>query len=307
MSSTGLPSPLSSPTTSSFATDQLPPLPEIQSEQIRQRIFTHSSGLPRCHKHVFQAPEDDPPVDNEEFGHLGDQVFALAVTDAIQKRYPHLRVGPASKLRDRIKRKDMLAKICKSYGLHVRLNLPERQASQGVQAHVFKAYVGGVYRDQGADVASNWLISLLRPQVEVAYRSVREDHLLSPDTEVPQQLETPTARDSSRFSSTSSEGASPALPSYFAGGPRDHRQLPAPQASMPRQSSGQAGDGVDTRRAVTDNPRVRRRRRRRSSPRDGGSEDADGTLTQRHPPLATGLGSTDSSRKRLRAEGTNDG
>jgi len=140
-----------------------------------------------------------------------------------------------------------------------------------------------------------------------ASRSVREDHLLSPDTEVPQQLETPTARDSSRFSSTSSEGASPALPSYFAGGPRDHRQLPAPQASMPRQSSGQAGDGVDTRRAVTDNPRVRRRRRRRSSPRDGGSEDADGTLTQRHPPLATGLGSTDSSRKRLRAEGTNDG
>ncbi len=30
------------------------------------------------------------------FGHLGDQVFALAVTDAIQELHPHLRVGPAS-------------------------------------------------------------------------------------------------------------------------------------------------------------------------------------------------------------------
>jgi hypothetical protein len=63
MSSTGHPSPLSS---SSFAADPLPPLPEIQFEQTRQRIFTHSSGLPRCHKHAFQAPEDDPPIDNEE-------------------------------------------------------------------------------------------------------------------------------------------------------------------------------------------------------------------------------------------------
>jgi hypothetical protein len=59
------PSPLSSLTTSSFAADPPPPLPEIRSEQIRKRVFTHSS-LPRCHKHVFQAPEDDPPVDNEE-------------------------------------------------------------------------------------------------------------------------------------------------------------------------------------------------------------------------------------------------
>jgi hypothetical protein len=102
---------------------------------------------------------------------------------------------------------------------------------------------------------------------------MREVHLLLPDTEVPPQLE-PTARDSSRFSPTLSEGASPALPSYPAGRSRDHYQHPPMQANMPRQSSAQAGDDVGTRRAVTDNPRVRRRRRRRSSPRDGGSEDA---------------------------------
>jgi hypothetical protein len=29
-------------------------------------------------------------------GHIGDQVFGLAVTNLIQDLYPHLRVGPAS-------------------------------------------------------------------------------------------------------------------------------------------------------------------------------------------------------------------
>ncbi|KAI0272972.1 hypothetical protein BGY98DRAFT_999963 [Russula aff. rugulosa BPL654] len=47
------------------------------------------------------------------------------------------------KVRDRIKRRDMLAEICLSYELHTKLNLPERQAcglraSQGVQVDVFK-------------------------------------------------------------------------------------------------------------------------------------------------------------------------
>ena len=45
---------------------RLPPLPEIRSEQIRKRIFTHSSSLAKCHKHAFQAPEGDVPVDSEE-------------------------------------------------------------------------------------------------------------------------------------------------------------------------------------------------------------------------------------------------
>jgi len=135
-----------------------------------------------------------------------------------------------------------------------------------------QAYVGGVYRDQGPDVVSNWLISLLRPHVEVAYRIAREDHLLPPETEAPRQLEAPIPRDSSRFLSTSSEGASPALPSYLAGGSRDHHQLTTLQANTPRQSSTQANDGVGTRRAVTDR-RHGRPRRRRYSQRDGGSED----------------------------------
>ena len=65
ISSAEHPSSFSSPTASRFADDPLPPLPEIRSEEIRKRIFNHSSGLPGYHEHVFQVTEDDPPVDNE--------------------------------------------------------------------------------------------------------------------------------------------------------------------------------------------------------------------------------------------------
>ena len=59
--------PHSSPTFQSNAVEKLPPLPEIRSEQIRKRIFTHSSNLAKKgQKHAFQAPDDDLPVDNEE-------------------------------------------------------------------------------------------------------------------------------------------------------------------------------------------------------------------------------------------------
>ena len=43
----------------------LPPLPKIQSGQIRKRTFTHGS-LAGENKYDFQAPESDPSTDNEE-------------------------------------------------------------------------------------------------------------------------------------------------------------------------------------------------------------------------------------------------
>ena len=132
--------------------------------------------------------------------------------------------------------------------------------------------MGGVYRDQGAEVASKWLMSLLRPHVKVAYQSLREAYLLHPVTEAPLPAEASTAYKPSPFSSTSLEGAEAAFPSYRPGFPRDHYRKTLPDVSVPQQSSAQAGDGVGTRRAVNDRPHGRRRRR--SFSRDGGSGDA---------------------------------
>ena len=119
--------------------------------------------------------------------------------------------------------------------------------------------MGGVYRDQGAEVISKWIMSLLRPHLEDAYNTVRADYLLPPVTEAPSPVEAPRAYTPSLFSPTSLEGAGAALPSYLPGFPRDHRQLTTPEASVPKQSLAQAGGGVGIRRA-DDKPRGRCRR-----------------------------------------------
>jgi hypothetical protein len=54
----------SSPALYSVPIGILPPLPKIRSEQIRKRVFAHSSLAGE--KYGFQAPESDPSTDNEE-------------------------------------------------------------------------------------------------------------------------------------------------------------------------------------------------------------------------------------------------
>ncbi|KAI0285697.1 ribonuclease III domain-containing protein [Russula brevipes] len=241
------------------------------------RIFTHSS---LTHKYGFQGPAGDPIPDSEELAHIGDQVFGLAVTDLIQALYPYLLVGPASKVRDHVKCKLTLAEICVSYGLHERLHLPERQstslkASRNVRANVFKAYVGGVYREQGMEIVSKWLNQLLRAHVEAAYCSVRKDYLLPPVTTTIPQPQEPTTRYPSPTSSSTSHDTGPAQPSRPAGDAGDPRPTIPPQANVSQQGSRQAGGGADGRPEMADQPR-RKRPRRRSGPRDGGSGDAVG-------------------------------
>jgi ribonuclease-3 len=162
----------------SSASGGLPPLPPIRSEQIREQIFTHSSVTAR-RRGEFEVPPSNPIRDNEEWAHIGDQVISLAATDLIQDLHPLLRVGPTSKLRDRIKRSDTLAEIAVAYGLHEMLwtQDPRLKALPQVQVDVFKAYVGGLFREEGMDIVKKWLDPLFRPLVDDAYQAERRDHL----------------------------------------------------------------------------------------------------------------------------------
>jgi len=162
----------------------LPLLPTIKSQRILEQVFTHRS-LVRRPKRAFEDPPSDPSRDNEQLVNLGDQVFGLVVTDLIRDSFPYLCVGPSSKVRDRLKFHGTLAKTAVRYGLHERLLVQTAQAdevkrSAHAQAEVFKAYVGGLYREQGLDVVTRWLRSVFQLDIEEAYESVRRGHLLPP-------------------------------------------------------------------------------------------------------------------------------
>jgi len=162
----------------------LPPLPKIRSQPILEQIFTHRS-LFRRPKRVFEDSPSEANLDNEQLINIGDQVFGLVVTDLIRDVFPNLCVGPSSKVRDRLKYHGKLAITAVRYGLHERLRIQAAQANEvkrsvHAQAEVFKAYVGGLYREQGMDVVRKWLRSLLLLDIKEAYESVRREHLLPP-------------------------------------------------------------------------------------------------------------------------------
>ncbi|KAI0294036.1 ribonuclease III domain-containing protein [Multifurca ochricompacta] len=272
-------SPPSTPPHGVVIFNSFPPLPEIHSRELYTRIFTHSS-LTSGPRDDFEVIPDDPNPDNEEFSHIGDQVVSLAVTDLIQDLYPNLHVGPCSKLRDRLKHGGTLAEIAAMYGLPEYLDLPAAQArhlrtSQSVKVDVFKAYVGGLYREQGIQVVKKWLIPLFTPRVEHAYQSLRADYLLPPDA-------TPrtTPRPGSQPPSPSPSSDPPQSPPLFRSGGfmgegdrRQGGQRGQSQSTTTRRGSEQGFMVVCARSQANDGSGSRHRRQGASS-RDGKIRDA---------------------------------
>ena len=126
--------------------------------------------------------------------------------------------------------------------------------------------MGGVYRDQGLEIARKWLILVVQPHVEAAYQNMRNCRVpeANPQPQVP-KLPYPSPP-----SSASSEGAGPALPSRDRDG--RHRSLPT-WVNVPEQGPGRVGGGVEKQPENIDQSK-RSRRRRRSSQGNGRSGDS---------------------------------
>ncbi|KIK67591.1 hypothetical protein GYMLUDRAFT_36332 [Collybiopsis luxurians FD-317 M1] len=167
-------------------TDELPPLPPFKSSELKTQVFTHRSYFGRPN-HIFEDHCDDPSPDNERLEHLGDTVLSMVVTNMMMEMFPTLRVGPSTKVRAMVVGNATLASIALRYRLPDQLRLHPAQAltlraSSHVQADLFESYVGGLFKDQGLEVVEKWLIKLLRPYALAAYRLVRTQHGLPPDS-----------------------------------------------------------------------------------------------------------------------------
>ncbi|KAJ7739926.1 ribonuclease III domain-containing protein [Mycena metata] len=168
-----------------------PPLPHIEREDIRTRVFTHQSYFARA-RHVFEDRAEDPSPDNEKFEHLGDSVLGLVVTSLMLEMYPGLRVGPSTKVRAMIVGNATLAEISVKYRLPEKLRLypATLRASTTVQADLFESFIGGLYTEQGLVAVTQWLNPLFRPYAKAAYTVVRAQHGLPP---VESPLASPTS------------------------------------------------------------------------------------------------------------------
>ncbi|KAG9218705.1 hypothetical protein CCMSSC00406_0001181 [Pleurotus cornucopiae] len=175
-----MPMPRPCPFRPDFGPEGFPPIPKINSDAIRQQVFTHRSYYARP-THIFEDQPNDLSPDNEKLEHLGDTVLALVVTDMMIKAFPGLHVGPSTKIRALVVGNATLADM-----LPYRLRLHAAQAitlraSTNIQADVFESYVGGLYKDQGLAAVEKWLHPLLLPYAEEAYKFVRKQYGL-PET-----------------------------------------------------------------------------------------------------------------------------
>jgi len=178
------------------------------------------------------------------------------------------------------------------YGLHKAVNLPERQAeslraSQSVQVNVFKAYVGGLFRERGLEVVRKWLNSVFQPHVEAVYQYFRDDY-------GPQAVLQP--RPTASYPSPPSEGVGPDLSSRPTG--ERHRSLPPP-INESQLESGRVDVSMGNRLEVTDQSR-RNRRRRRSSQADSRRGDQAHQDDTWSPHRRTSSDRSESARKRTR-------
>ncbi|KAF8468677.1 hypothetical protein DFH94DRAFT_685490 [Russula ochroleuca] len=220
MSSTEHSSPHSSPTLPSVATGTLPSLPKIRSGQIGKLVFTHGS-LAGENKYDFQAPESDPSTDNEE-------IF-IRICELVMPRF----ANASSFALGLVSHRNHPETACRTSYTRRLISLNVKLTVSGLRK-ACKAYVGGVYRDQGLEVVRKWLISVVQPHVEAAYQYLRNDSLPRavlyprvPATSPPQPA------------STSSEGAGPVLRSRLARHPDDpQRNL---RDNIPHQGSGLVG------------------------------------------------------------------
>ncbi|KAF8511252.1 ribonuclease III, partial [Hysterangium stoloniferum] len=190
--------------------EDLPPLPRIISDAILLQVYTHRSVYARP-THLFEDAPGDPSPDNEKLEHLGDSVLGLCVTTLIRDMYPHIRVGPATKIRSIVVGNPTLASIAVRYQMHKILRLHPSQAitlraSANIQG-IFLipllclSYVAGVYLTRGLDVVRAWLTALMTPYIILAYRAIRLEYGLptpSPSSDLHLQGPSPPESPSNR-------------------------------------------------------------------------------------------------------------
>lgn len=142
--------------------------------KLLNQALTHSSYLYEKKKGGI--------VQNERLEFLGDVVLGLVVSEYIYDYYPDYREGELAKIRAVVVSRPILARIAKSRGVGEFLLLGKGEELTGgrkrnsILADAFEAIVGAIYLDSGLSVAREFVLSLLKEEIELANRdeSVRD-------------------------------------------------------------------------------------------------------------------------------------
>jgi len=132
-------------------------------------VFLDAGLLELALTHRSFAYENGGIPTNERLEFLGDSILGQAVTVMLYRTYPNLDEGVLAKRRASLVSTAALAEIARGLGLgsYVRLGRGETLTGghdkSSILADTVEALIGAVYLDQGADVATAFVLRLVQP------------------------------------------------------------------------------------------------------------------------------------------------
>ncbi len=109
---------------------------------------------------------------NERLEFLGDALLGLVVAEELYYRFPELPEGDLTKLRASLVRTETLARVAGSLDLGDSLYLGKGEDESGGRhrqrnlAGTLEAVIGAVFLDQGFEVARDFILRILRSEME---------------------------------------------------------------------------------------------------------------------------------------------
>ena len=115
------------------------------------------------HRSYLNEHPDFPLGQNERLEFLGDAVLELVVTEHLYENYENPE-GELTNWRAALVNSEMLAHVCKEYGVEPFLYLSKGEAKDAkskarkyILANAFEAIIGAIYLDQGWDPAKAFI------------------------------------------------------------------------------------------------------------------------------------------------------
>jgi len=138
---------------------------QFQNRDLLRKSIIHSSYV---NEYAWKAPES-----NERLEFLGDALLGLVVAETLYQNFPQMSEGQLTAARASLVKGETLARVARRLSLGEALLLGQGEESSGGRdrdsnlAAVVEAIIGAVLLDQGYSTAMSYVITLLRPELNL--------------------------------------------------------------------------------------------------------------------------------------------
>lgn len=159
------------------------------SQDIQNRVeemvgyrFQDLSLLTRALTHASVA--DNRIDSNERMEFLGDAIFGAVVCEYLYHAYPESPEGELTKIKSAVVSRQTCALVAVELGLSDLLSLGKGMSSQesmpsSLAAAAFEAMVAAIYLDGGIEPAQRFILTTMKPQIELAVESSHQENFKS--------------------------------------------------------------------------------------------------------------------------------